>query len=180
MQRLKEIAQQIGQQSQPPVHSWKPEQLGEIDIHIDSQGAWCHEGEPIVRDSLVRLFASILWHEGEHTYLVTPIEKLRIQVDDVPFVVHQMELVDHAWVAVINTHEQVIIGRDNPVELRQYNGQWVPYLNVRYDLWARVNRSIYVQWVNQAVKNLERQGKDWVAGQALCLSSQGYQFEVAK
>ena len=178
MNRLKEIAEQIGQQAQPPVHLWKPDNIGEIDIHIDSQGVWSHEGSPITREPLVRLFASILWYENGQTYLVTPVEKLRIQVDDVPFVVHQMEYVDEAWVAVINTHEQVIISSDNPVELRKFNQQWVPYLNVRYDLWARVNRSIYVQWVNEALERNSRHLRE--EGQAITLSSKGYEFEVAK
>ena len=73
-----------------------------------------------------------------------------------------------------NLHEQIIIGDDHPVELREYKDQWVPYINVRYDLWARVNRSIYYQWVNEA---MELQPDN--AG-ALKLNSHGYEFEVAR
>jgi len=121
----------------------------------------------------VQLFASILWYENSQHYLVTPVEKLAITVEDAAFVIHQAEQVDDAWVVVTNTHEQIIIGDDHPVELREYNGQWVPYINVRYDLWGRVNRSIYVQWVNQALDNHSNDEK-------IALSSQGYQFQVAK
>jgi len=74
MSRLKEIAEQIRTKSQPPVHLWKPERMGEIDIHIDKNGLWFHEGEPILREKLVNLFSSILWFENEQHYLVTPVE----------------------------------------------------------------------------------------------------------
>jgi hypothetical protein len=109
-----------------------------------------------------------------HYYLVTPVEKLAIVVEDVPFVVHQMEHVDDTWVAVTNTHEQLLIGQEHPVELRSYSGQLVPYVRVRYDLWARVNRSIYYQWVTAAMQD---QSND---NDLLLLSSAGFQFEVAR
>jgi len=180
MNRLNQIVELISQQDQPPVHSWKPDAIGEIDIQIDTHAAWWHEGDRIERESLVKLFSSILWHEHGRTYLVTPVEKLLIKVDDVPFAVHQMESVDGAWVAVLNTHEQIIIGTDNPVELRKFDTQWIPYVNVRYDLWARVNRSIYVQWVEAAMQRQELIGQIWEEGQPLTLLSQGFEFEVAK
>jgi len=174
MNRLKQIAEQIDAQSMPPVHLWKPEHVGEIDIRIDSNGFWFHEGDPIEREKLARLFASILWYEDGQHYLVTPVEKLAINVEDTPFVIHQMEYVDDAWVVVTNTHESIIIGQDNPVELRQYDGQWVPYVNVRYDLWARVNRSLFFQWVELALDQQESENAE------LRLSSNGYSFEVAR
>ena len=152
MNRLEHIAEQINSQSQPPVHLWKPEHCGVIDIKIDSNGFWFHEGEPISRDKLVALFASILWFENGQHFLVTPVEKLTIEVVDVPYIIHQMEKVDQHWVAVTNTHEQVIIGDDHPVTLREFQGQWLPYINVRYDLWARLNRSVYYQWVVDALE----------------------------
>ena len=174
MNRLEQIAEQIESKGQPPVHLWKPDKQGSIDIRIDAQGLWFHEGDPISRDTLVALFASILWAEDGKHYLVTPAEKLSIEVEDVPYVVHQMEHVNDAWVAVTNTHEQVIISESHPVQLRQYQGQWVPYVNVRYELWARVNRSIYYQWVEAA---LERQQTE---DDRLELNSQDYYFEVAR
>ena len=190
MDRLKEILAQIDKQQHPPVDKWHPEHVGEIDIRIDTQGFWFHEGNPIQREKLVRLFASILWFEKEHRsdsavgldgsfvtgqhYLVTPVEKLAIVVEDVPFVVHQMEHIEDTWVAVTNTHEQLVIGQDHPVELRSYSGQLVPYVRVRYDLWARVNRSIYYQWVTAAMQDQSDQND------LLLLSSADYQFEVAR
>ena len=152
MTRLEEIVKQIDEQSQPPVHLWKPEVNGSIDIRIDSNGFWFHEGEPILREKLVSLFASILWFENDQHYLVTPAEKLSIAVEDTPFLVHQMERIDDTWVAVTNTHEQIIIGDANPVALREYRGHWLPYVNVRYDLWARLNRSVYYHWVSESME----------------------------
>lgn len=152
MTRLEEIANQIDAQRQPPVHLWKPNNIGTIDMRIDSNGFWFHEGDPILRDKLVNLFASILWFEDGQHYLVTPVEKLSIDVEDTPFLIHQMERVDDTWVAVTNTHEQIIVGDENPVILREYKGHWLPYVNVRYDLWARLNRSVYYQWVSEALE----------------------------
>lgn len=174
MNRLEQIAEQIGAAPSPPVDQWRPSHVGEIDIRIDAQGFWYHEGAPIKRDNLVVLFASILWAEDSQHYLLTPVEKLAIEVEDVPFIVHQMEYIDGAWVAITNTHEQVIVGTGNPVQLRSYHGQWVPYLNVRFDLWARVNRSIYYQWVEAAL------AQQIAEDQPLVLSSQGYEFEVGR
>lgn len=174
MNRLKEIAEQIEAKSMPPVHLWKPEHVGVIDMRIDVNGFWFHEGEPIGRDKLVVLFASILWFEGGQHYLVTPVEKLAIEVEDVPFLIHQMEFVDGVWIATTNTHESIIIGESHLVELRLYKEQWLPYVNVRYDLWARVNRSLYFQWVDLA---LAEQGDE---SESLTLSSNEYVFEVAR
>lgn len=72
-------------QKMPPVEDWHPTTEGEIDIHIDHQGRWFHEGGHFDRQDLARLFASILRKEDDHYYLVTPSEKLKISVDDVPF-----------------------------------------------------------------------------------------------
>ncbi len=171
MSRLQQIVEQIDAQSQPPVHLWDPEYVGSIDINIDNNGAWFHEGGLISRDKLVCLFASILWFENGQHYLVTPAEKLAIDVADVPFLIHQMEHVDDTWVAVTNTHDQIIIGDENPVVLREFNGQWLPYINVRYDLWARVNRSVYYQWVSEAAEAAEDETDLW-------LNSAAYRFRV--
>jgi len=186
MSRLKEIAQQIGKDKMPPVHLWKPDHVGDIDIRIDAQGFWFHEGDPIAREELVKLFASILWCENGQHYLVTPVEKLAIEVADSPYLIHQMEHVDEqgqeAWVAVTNTHESLIISSENPVELRFYQEQWVPYVNIRYDLWARVNRSIYYQWVSEAMDAAPGSSSDneSINPNDLVLTSLGYEFEVAR
>ena len=174
MATLKEIIEQIEGQKRPPVHLWKPKEIGAIDIRIDASANWFHEGRQIKRDELVCLFASILWFENDSYFLVTPAEKLKIDVEDVPFIIHQAELIEGAWMLITNTHDRVLVSEDHPVELRQYLGQWVPYVKVRYDLWARLNRSIYYDWVIQAADGLQ-DDKD-----SLSLSSGDYNFEVAR
>ena len=175
MNRLKQLAEQIEAQARPPVHLWKPAEIGKIDIKIDSSGNWFHEGEAILREKLVNLFSSILWFEDGQHFLVTPVEKLAIEVDDSAFVIHQSEWLEEAWVMVTNTHESIIVSEEHPVTLREYRGQWVPYVNVRYDLWARLNRSQFFQWVELA---LERQAL--TGDEKLVLQSNGYIFEVAR
>jgi hypothetical protein len=70
----------------PPVDQWNPEFCGDIDIRIARNGSWYHEGRPFLRPSLVRLLSSILKREGDDYFLVSPVEKMRIQVEDVPFI----------------------------------------------------------------------------------------------
>ena len=178
MSKLDDISAQIKDQKRPPVDQWKPEHAGEIDIRIDAKGHWFHEGEPIQRPALVKLFASILWFENNTHYLVTPVEKLKIEVADVPFLVNHCERVDGVWVATDNVQTQTIIGPENPVELRNFIDQKVPYINVRYDLWARVNRSVYVEWVNAALDESTTLNDPVPA--ELVLRSGDYQFKVAE
>ena len=177
MNRLDEISKQIDQHKQPPVHLWNPDHIGEIDIKIDVQGNWFHEGGQISRDELVRLFASILWHENDQHYLVTPVERLRISVEDVPYVVNTVEKVAGIWVAKTNTEEQVLVGEDHPVELREFSGQLVPYIRIRYELWARLNRSSYIHWVNESLSDSEEHEGE---NPELVLTSGDYSFEVAR
>jgi hypothetical protein len=151
MSRLESIAAQIEGDSQPPVHLWNPAHVGEIDIEIDHLGRWFHEGGQIKRPALVRLFASILWRENGEYFLVTPAEKLKIRVADVPLTVELAEWIDGSWVVTTNTVQRVIISEQHPVKLQTYRGQLVPYVNVRYDLWARVSRAVFFQWVEIAL-----------------------------
>ena len=76
--------------SHPPVHLWDPEHCGEINIVIQHDGSWLHDGSLIKRDALVRLFASVLWFEGSQYYLKTPVEKLSISVETTPFLITGM------------------------------------------------------------------------------------------
>ena len=69
----------------PPVHLWRPEHCGEIDIVIRRDGVWMHEGSPISREALVRLFSTVLRKDPDGYHLVTPVEKMKIAVEDLPF-----------------------------------------------------------------------------------------------
>lgn len=174
MGRLDDIERELHALENPPVHLWKPDQEGEIDIHIDAQGVWFHEGGEIKRQELVRLFAKILWYENNQYYLVTPVEKLTIEVADVPYLINLMEHIENHWVAVTNTGERTIVSDSNCVQLRQYQEQWLPYINIRHGLWARVNRSIYYQWAELAL------AQQTLETEPLTLQSGDYRFEVAR
>ncbi len=174
MSRLDEIETELQQVKNPPVHLWNPKNEGEIDIVIDAQGFWFHEGKAINRSALVRLFASILRCEGDQYFLVTPVEKLAITVVDVPFIIQQAEYIEKHWIVVTNTGDRIIVSPQNRVELRRYQGQWLPYINIRNELWARVNRSIYYQWADQAIS--QQCGET----EPLYLLSGDYKFAVAR
>ncbi|CAA0121815.1 Uncharacterised protein [BD1-7 clade bacterium] len=137
----------------PPVDTWFPEREGAIDIHIDSQMCWFHEGAPFQRDSLVKLFSSILRKEGDTYFLVTPAEKLKISVDDVPFEVVGLLERENAFgefVAVTNTEDLVPLDTSATMQLRVYQGVLVPYLEVRKGLFARVSRHVFYQMAEHA------------------------------
>ncbi len=182
--RLDAISAQIAATPFPPVHTWHPTTVGEIDIQIDAQAHWFHEGEPILRPALVKLFSSILWHEEGEYFLVTPVEKLRIRVADVPFLINFSERIDGVWVATNNVGEKTVISADHPVLLRDYKNHPLPYLKLRYDLWARVNRSVYVHWVNEALNQADTKAPCSLSSSTsnasnLVLASAGYVFAVA-
>src|SRR5262249_51520518 len=128
----------------PPVHLWNPVFCGDIDMRIAADGAWFYQGTPIGRPALVKLFASILKREGESYFLVTPVEKCGIVVDDAPFVAVELRVEKNAGGQVLhfrtNVDDWVVCGRDHALrfEFQEDTGGLKPYLHVRSNLWARV------------------------------------------
>jgi uncharacterized protein len=147
----------------PPVHRWHPPLSGDIDIRIASNGDWFHEGGRIERHALVKLFSSILRREGEDYFLVTPVEKWRIRVDDLPFVAHAVEQVNEAGRSLLlfttNVDSRVAAGEQHPIEvvLDPLSGQPAPALHVRDGLKARINRVAFYQLADWA----EEAGGEW-------------------
>lgn len=155
---LDDIASLADDKSLPPVEKWQPEREGKIDIRIARDGSWHHEGAPINRPALVRLFSTILRREpdGSHV-LVTPAEKLAIEVEDAPFVGVEMKLVDapesgQRAVFRLNTGDIVVAGPDHAVELRGDGENALPYLHVRADLWALLARPVYYALMEHAIE----------------------------
>lgn len=138
---------ELAQQKHPPVGLWQPERSGEIDIRIDRDGIWSHEGRRINRAGLVRVFASILRKDAEGYFLVTPAERLRIAVADVPFVVVDVDAqgTGEAQSLLLTTNVGDLVELDAAHELQMREGQ--PYVRVRDDLFARVNRATYYRLV---------------------------------
>ncbi len=137
----------------PPVHLWNPPDCGEIDIRIASDGTWYYQNSAIGRPALVRLFASVLKREGQHHYLVTPVEKCRIVVEDAPFTAIEVQAAGVAQDRVLhfrtNVGDEILCGPDNPLrfERQAQNGGLKPYIHVRRDLWAKVTRAAYYDLV---------------------------------
>jgi hypothetical protein len=138
----------------PPVHLWNPAYCGEIDMRIGADGTWFYQGTPIGRPSLVKLFASILKREGEKYYLVTPVEKCGIAVDDAPFMAVELQIDDGATGRQLcfrtNVDEWVACGPDHPLRFEPdaATGGLKPYLHVRRDLWAKVTRAVFYDLVD--------------------------------
>lgn len=142
----------------PPVESWQPELSGDIDIRIARDGQWHYKGAPIERHAFVELFSTILRKDddGEY-YLVTPVEKWRIQVDDAPFVAHSLTAEGQGDAQrlslVTNAGDTVWIGGSHPLEVRTdaLTGEPSPYLVVRRNLYALIERSAFYHLVEMAV-----------------------------
>lgn len=136
-----------------PVHLWNPPDCGDIDMRIATDGTWFYHGTPIGRPALVKLFASILRREGDKFYLVTPVEKCRIVVDDAPFMAVELQVEERAAGRELrfrtNVDDWVTCGPGHPLrfETEAATGGLKPYVHVRADLWAKVARAVWFELV---------------------------------
>jgi hypothetical protein len=133
----------------PPVHLWDPAYCGEIDMRIAADGTWFYQGTPIGRPALVKLFASILKREGEKYFLVTPVEKCGIVVEDAPFMAVELQVADDGARRQLcfrtNVDDWVVCGAGHPLRFEQdaATSGLKPYIHVRSDLWAKVTRAVF-------------------------------------
>jgi hypothetical protein len=136
----------------PPVHLWRPAHCGVIDIVIKANGLWLHEGSPIGREALVRLFSTVLRKDPEGFVLVTPHEKLSIQVEDAPFVAVRVDEREGALCFTTNVGDTVEAGADHSirVEMDDKTGEPRPYIHVRGGLDALISRPVFYQLVDMA------------------------------
>jgi hypothetical protein len=137
----------------PPVHLWNPPFCGDLDMRIARDGTWFYQGTPIGRPALVRLFSTILKREDGKHFLVTPVEKVGIQVEDAPFLAVEMrkEQQDNGRLLQFRTNVDDWVPCDTAHRLRfeaAADGGLTPYLHVRADLWAKVTRALYYDLVD--------------------------------
>ena len=160
----------------PPVHLWNPDHCGEIDIVIRRDGSWIHEGSPIGREALVRLFSTILRKDPDGYHLVTPVEKLRITVEDAPFVATRVDRRGEALSFLTNVGDEVEAGPDNAirVELDAATGEPRPYVHVRRGLEALISRPAFYELVDMAEE------RDTPQGPTLGVTSNGVWFPVGQ
>nr|WP_137676198.1 DUF1285 domain-containing protein [Parerythrobacter lutipelagi] len=155
---LAQIAEQVAARKLPPVEGWAPERSGDSEMRIAADGRWYHQGGEITRTAMVRAFAGLLTRDvtGQH-WLVTPFEKLTIDVEDAPFIATDVSRADGGLAFRINTDELVIAGPDNPLRAGGSPDTPAIYLMVRRGCEARLNRSTYAQLAEIALAR----GDDW-------------------
>ncbi len=166
---LAQIAEQVAQRKLPPVEGWAPSQIGESHMRIAADGAWFHEGDPIRRPAMVRAFSGLLTRDdATQHWLVTPFEKLSIEVDDAAFIAVDCVSRDGDLAFRLNTDELIIAGPENALRVAGDPETPAIYLHVRRGLEARLNRSTYAQLAEIA---LETSGDDWIVSSQSALFS---------
>jgi uncharacterized protein len=135
-----------------PVERWNPDYCGEIDLRIARNGTWFYMGTPINRPALVRLFATVLRKDPDRHVLVTPVERVGIEVEDAPFLAVEMAVDGEGRNRQIafrtNMDDVVQAGPDHPLRFeREAGGGVKPYIRVRGDLWALVTRPLALDLV---------------------------------
>jgi uncharacterized protein len=147
------VARQEAKKDPPPVHLWNPPFCGDLDMRIATDGTWYYLKTPIGRPALVKLFASVLKREGDKYFLVTPVEKCGIIVDDAPFLAVELRVTDGPRGDVLhfrtNVDDWVACGPDHVLRFEQEEatGGLKPYLHVRRGLWAKVTRTLFYDLV---------------------------------
>lgn len=161
----------------PPVEQWNPPYCGEIDLQIKANGDWYYGGTIFKRLSLVKLFASVLIREvsenSDDYFLVTPVEKVKISVEDAPFLLTQWQWLDDAKTMMqgtTNLGDELVLDSEHPLTLA---GDGSLYIAVRRNLLAKVHRNVYYQWVDLAKETMTEKGTELVFNSADCQFSLG-------
>ena len=151
----------------PPVHLWNPDFCGDIDMRIARDGTWYYLGTPIGRKPMVRLFSTIIRRDGDAYFLVTPMEKVGIRVDDAPFVAVALDVQGEGEQQVLrftsNVEDQVEAGPANPLRVvtDPQTQEPSPYVLMRSNLEALIHRNVFYQLVELAVPR-EIDGEEWL------------------
>jgi hypothetical protein len=153
---LAEIARLAEEHRLPPVESWNPAHCGDSEMRIARDGAWYHQGSPISRPAMVRLFSTILRREADGRFvLVTPVEKLDIAVEDAPFVAVEVKVEGEGKAMRLafrlNTGDVVVAGPEHPLRVEARDDGPHPYLEVRGGLDALIARTVYYELAQLAL-----------------------------
>lgn len=169
---LTDITDLVAARKLPPVESWHPEDLGNSEMRIAADGKWYHQGGEITRPAMIRAFSSLLKREadGSH-YLVTPQQKLSIEVEDAPFIAVELqtqgERESRKLAFRLNSDDLVVTGPEHAIELR--NG--LPYLHVRDGLWAKLARPVYYELAEIALAENPDSPRVWSDGMAFSIGA---------
>lgn len=159
----------------PPVDKWNPEFCGDIPMRIAQDGRWYYQDGEIKRPAMVKMFSRILWKEGSHYFLKTPVEKVGIEVEDAPFQVTSVErIVDPHCVLRFRTAtgDTVDAGSANPIRVvfDPQTGEPSPYVMIRFGMEGRIQRSVFYQLAEWSESQVIDQCMTWV------IESQGERF----
>jgi hypothetical protein len=150
----------------PPIHLWNPDNVKDIDMRIAADGTWFYLGTPIKRPRLVKLFASVMRKEGADYYLVTPVEKCRVTVEDAPFLIVLLESTPaeqgERLELVSNMGDRVTLSKDCPLRVVIDKETEEPglYVTIRADLEAKLNRNVYYQ-LTELLETQDVAGESW-------------------
>ncbi len=146
----------------PPVHLWNPPFCGDLDIQIKRDGTWFYLGTPFGRPELVRLFSTILKREGDDYFLVTPVEKVGITVDDAPFVAVDFNADGGDLVFETNVGDFATAGPDHPIRVERdpETGEPSPYVLIRSNLEALIDRKSFYRLVDIGEHQMH-EGERW-------------------
>mgnify|MGYP005666174467 FL=1 len=166
--------------SLPPIEKWNPPFCGDIDMTISKSGKWYYMGSEIKRPAMVKLFSSILRLESDNSYyLVTPVEKVRIQVEDAPFVAVAITKEQSEGMNTVtfrtNLNDEIVLSKENPLSIEiKKNDEPSPYITVRNNLRALISRSVFYELVDLA-ETIPIDGVPYLA-----IKSQGEIFKIHK
>ena len=166
--------------SLPPIEKWNPPFCGDIDMTISKSGKWYYMGSEIKRPAMVKLFSGILRLESDNSYyLVTPVEKVRIQVEDAPFVAVAITKEQSEGMNTVtfrtNLNDEIVLSKENPLSIEiKKNDEPSPYITVRNNLRALISRSVFYELVDLA-ETIPIDGVTYLA-----IKSQGEIFKIHK
>lgn len=158
--------QAVSKKGPPPLHLWNPPFCGDLDMRIARDGTWFYLGTPIGRHGLVKLFSSIIWREGDSYFLVTPVEKVGIKVEDAPFVAVDFETEgvgkDRIVSFVTNVEDRVDAGHEHPIRVVRdpVTGEPSPYVLIRRNLEALIDRKSFYRLIDLG-EHLDFEGESW-------------------
>lgn len=158
-------AKKAGKKGPPPVHLWNPPFCGDLDMRIMRDGTWFYLGTPIGRFELVKLFSSIIRKDGDDYFLVTPVEKVGITVEDAPFVAVDFEAQGEGRDQVLRftTHvgDEAVAGPENPIRVaRDEAGEPSPYVLLRTNLEALLDRKSFYRLIELGCHE-QHDGDSW-------------------
>ncbi|WP_039019048.1 DUF1285 domain-containing protein [Halocynthiibacter namhaensis] len=165
-ENLASAVKKASKKGPPPVHLWNPDFCGDLDMRIARDGTWWYLGTPMGRKELVKLFSSIIRKDGDDYFLVTPVEKVGITVDDAPFVAIDFDVTgageDQVLTFTTHVDDVAVAGPENPIRVARdpETGEPSPYVLIRANLEALIDRKSFYRLVDiGAHKDLD--GESW-------------------